>query len=413
MIAVWMLFAIVLGLLLGIAAAALEPLLVARHRPRRVAWLGAMLLAILWPAAAVLAGRTMAPTRLGPILVSPVGDPFARASGYVAGPFAARVDVLLLAAWAATTLLLLIRLAAARRRLDRERGRWAATSLDGVPVRLSDDVGPAVVGLRSTEIVLPSWALALDEPLRALVLQHEEEHRAARDPHLTLFAALAVALLPWNVALWWHARRLRLAVEMDCDARVLRVQPHPERYGLLLLAIAQRKSAATPPLVPALSEPASDLERRIAVMRMTTPVRSRLALCSVAAIAALALACSLKAPSENPEGVFREFQLTKQAMPLPDNQGPRYPDALREAKVEGEVVVQFVVDATGRVDMSTVRVLRSTDPQFTAAMRESLASWRFTPAEVNGRPVKQLLEIPFQFKLGPPPPPPGASLPPR
>jgi TonB family protein len=411
MIAAWMLFAATLGLLLGVIATALEPLLAAARRPRRSAWVAAMLLAILWPAVAALVGRTMTPLRLTPVAVSSVADPFARASAYVTGPLSARIDALLLVAWAATTLLLLVRLAAARRRLQRERGRWPTTLVDGVPVRLSDDVGPAVVGLRSMEIVLPSWTLALDEPLRALVVRHEEEHRATRDPHLILFAALAVALVPWNVALWWHARRLRLAVEMDCDTRVLRVHPRAERYGLLLLAIAQRKGAATPPLVPALSEPASDLERRIAVMSTTTPARARLALGAVVAAAALAVACSLKAPSENAEQAFHEFQLTKQATPLPENQPPRYPDALREAKVEGEVVVRFVVDANGSVDMSTVKVLRSTDPQFTAAMRESLATWRFTPAEANGRRVKQQLEIPFQFTRGPPPPPPAA--PPR
>jgi protein TonB len=99
--------------------------------------------------------------------------------------------------------------------------------------------------------------------------------------------------------------------------------------------------------------------------------------------------------------------MTKQATPLPENQGPRYPDALREAKIEGEVLVRFVVDETGRVDTSAVRILRSTHPEFTAATREMLARWRFSPAEVNGRPVKQQLEMPFQFSLGPPPPPPS------
>jgi TonB family protein len=411
MIALWMLFAVTLGLLLGAAAAALEPLLAAARRPRRTAWLGAMLLAILWPAVAALAARTMVPAPLAPVVVSPITDPFARASAYVAGPLPTRIDTLLLGAWAATSMLLLVRLAAARRRLERERGRWTTTLVDGVPVRLSDDVGPAVIGLRSMEIILPSWMLALDQPQRTLVLRHEEEHRAARDPHVVFFAALAVALMPWNVALWWYARRLRLAVEMDCDARVLRAHPRAERYGLLLLAIAQRKSAATPQLSSALSEPVSDLERRIAAMGTPTPARSRLAVCSLAAVAALAVACSLRAPRENAEPTFREFQLTKQATPLPDNQGPRYPDALREARVEGVVLVQFVVETTGRVDTSTMKVLRSTDPQFTAATREMLARWRFSPAEVNGRPVRQQLEIPFQFSLGPPPPPPAS--PPR
>ena len=75
------------------------------------------------------------------------------------------------------------------------------------------------------------------------------------------------------------------------------------------------------------------------------------------------------------------------------------PDALRRAGVEGEVLARFVIDTTGQVDMSTVKILRSSDPQFTTAVQWSLATWQFSPAEVDGRPVKQLLEMPFQFRL--------------
>ena len=32
---------------------------------------------------------------------------------------------------------------------------------------------------------------------------------------------MAVVLMPWNLPLWWQWRRLRFAIEVDCDARVL------------------------------------------------------------------------------------------------------------------------------------------------------------------------------------------------
>src|SRR3954468_627315 len=109
--------------------------------------------------------------------------------------------------------------------------------------------------------------MTLDAPHLALVLRHEEEHRAARDPYLLFASAIAVALMPWNLALWLQAKRLRLAIEMDCDARVLRAHPSPERYGLLMLTIAQRRSIAPLMFAPMLSEPATNLERRILAMR--------------------------------------------------------------------------------------------------------------------------------------------------
>ena len=123
---------------------------------------------------------------------------------------------------------------------------------------------PAVDGRRAAE-----WILSLDESLRAIVLRHEEEHRIARDPYLLFGAAIVVALMPWNVALWFQARRLRLAIEMDCDARVLRAHPSPERYGMLILTIAQRRSVAPAMFAPMLSEPTTNLERRILAMRTT------------------------------------------------------------------------------------------------------------------------------------------------
>jgi len=86
-------------------------------------------------------------------------------------------------------------------------------------------------------------------------------------------------------------------------------------------------------------------------------------------------------------------------MPLPDNPAPRYPDKLRLAKIEGQVVADFVVDTTGRVEITTFKVLKSTDPLFTEAVRSGLAAMKFSPALVGGRKVKQLIEMPFVFSL--------------
>ena len=50
--------------------------------------------------------------------------------------------------------------------------------------------------------------------------QHEREHQRARDPLLLHAAAVGALVMPWNPAVWWMLSRLKLAVEMDCDARV-------------------------------------------------------------------------------------------------------------------------------------------------------------------------------------------------
>ena len=72
---------------------------------------------------------------------------------------------------------------------------------------------------------------------------------------------------------------------------------------------------------------------------------------------------------------------------------------LRSANVEGEVLAQFVVDTTGRADMGTFKVLKSSHDLFTNSVRAALPQMRFYAAEIGGRKVKQLVQMPFQFTL--------------
>src|SRR5438270_554238 len=74
-------------------------------------------------------------------------------------------------------------------------------------------------------------------------------HRGARhrssgriDSLLLAGGCLAIALVPWCVAVWYMFSRLRLAVELDCDARVLRAGAAPQSYGSLLIDVAEQVS---------------------------------------------------------------------------------------------------------------------------------------------------------------------------
>lgn len=96
---------------------------------------------------------------------------------------------------------------------------------------------------------------------------------------------------------------------------------------------------------------------------------------------------------------FFEFEVEKQVSGIPGTVNLRYPDMLRSANVEGEVLVQFEVDTNGRANMATFRVLKSSHDLFTASVRNALGSMRFYPAEIGGRKVKQLVQQPFNFTL--------------
>jgi protein TonB len=78
---------------------------------------------------------------------------------------------------------------------------------------------------------------------------------------------------------------------------------------------------------------------------------------------------------------------------------PRYPATLRERGIEGSVTLRFVVDTAGRVEPASVVVVASTHDLFAVAARATLPTLRFTPAAAGGRPVRQLVELPFTFEI--------------
>ncbi|MFL5611276.1 MAG: TonB family protein [Gemmatimonadaceae bacterium] len=96
---------------------------------------------------------------------------------------------------------------------------------------------------------------------------------------------------------------------------------------------------------------------------------------------------------------LRADQVEKQVALLPGNPSPKYPDILRGAGVEGQVIAVFVVDAGGRAEADSVRFVRSDNQLFEQAVRTALRQMRFAPAEVGGRKVRQLVQMPFLFTI--------------
>lgn len=96
---------------------------------------------------------------------------------------------------------------------------------------------------------------------------------------------------------------------------------------------------------------------------------------------------------------YFEFQVEKPVVQAPGSSAPRYPDILRQAGVEGEVLAQFVVDTLGKAETGSFKVLKSSHDLFAQAVRSALPAMRFIPAEVGGRKVKQLVQQPFAFAI--------------
>jgi protein TonB len=77
---------------------------------------------------------------------------------------------------------------------------------------------------------------------------------------------------------------------------------------------------------------------------------------------------------------------------------PEYPARARALEIEGQVVLEVVLDRTGRPepDIRIVRSVALLDAAAVAAVRR----WRFRPArDATGRPVRVVMEVPVRFVL--------------
>jgi protein TonB len=97
-------------------------------------------------------------------------------------------------------------------------------------------------------------------------------------------------------------------------------------------------------------------------------------------------------------GPYMEFQVEKRVEKI-GSEAPEYPSSLKASGVEGQVLVQFVVNESGRYESGTLKILNSSNPAFSAAVKDALPRMRFSAAQIGGRKVQQLVQMPFQFHL--------------
>jgi len=104
------------------------------------------------------------------------------------------------------------------------------------------------------------------------------------------------------------------------------------------------------------------------------------------------------------DSVFTELEVDRMVERYESSAAPIYPPRLAAMGKEGRVQATFVVDTSGTVDMSSVHILESNDPEFTESVRTALGAMRFRPATRGGRAVRQLVEQRFNFRLATSPP---------
>ena len=279
------------------------------------------------------------------------------------------------------------------------------------------------------------------------ILTHEHAHISLRHSWDVLFVELVKLFQWWNPAAWLLCRELKQVHEYEADMAVLNQGVDAKQYQLLLI----RKSVGDQLFSMANNFNYQSLKKRIRMMTMNKSSRwnTLRALAVVPVIALALLAFANPTDEEQPELVVVAYtpasvapsntiqpsqpettpvaveKAVKEKAPEPveqDNkvynsveQMPEFPGGVAEMmkflqmnikypptaaanKIEGRVIVQFIIDATGQV--GDVKVVRSVDEELDAeAVRVVKSMPKFTPGRQDGKAVAVWYTLPISFKL--------------
>lgn len=374
MIAAVMIYALVVALLCTMAGIALERAVGARHLPRRGVWLATLVASVALPCLVIFSApasgtlpdghmefgvaEERAASSRAPITVATPSAEIRRNRGGW-WPALPALDSILRVVWiGSSSAMYLFLLGGALYFRPRARG-WSPRHEGDEHLWIADRTGPAVFGFITPRIVVPRWFFDASLEVRSLVIQHEREHIAGRDPLLLTAGLLLVALAPWNAALWWQLRRLRFAIEVDCDSRVLCAGVDAVTYGRTLLTVGQQQ-VSRPMGAVALGEPVSQLEQRIKLM-VEKNSRHPLAFTGVLVILAASLGASAAA-LDPPNSTMELRKLPPSEVPAQQlNQRlqalvkERYPQFWQQ-QVSGAPVVNVLFKDDGSVDYSNSEI---------------------------------------------------------
>lgn len=314
----WMLYAIMVSLLLSVGAYIAERAArLSRGRTRWI-WITAIAASLALPTI-IASVSVQLPSIMSPAVAEKVVvlreattqalSPVMWVSGSAAEPEGWRdFDALLTQLWRGASIAMLLALIASGAHLAWRKRSWKRDTVAGAQVYVTEGVGPAVVGLLRPRIVVPQWVTMALPRHQAAVMAHEQSHLDAGDPQLFTLALALLVFMPWNLPLWWQLRRLRYAIEVDCDSRVLQGGIDPTHYGETLISVGERQSAYVG-AVAAMSESKSFLEERLRIM-LTKPAKWRRV--GIAALAGISLTLTALAAQVSPPNIRTAETATKQ-----------------------------------------------------------------------------------------------------
>lgn len=99
------------------------------------------------------------------------------------------------------------------------------------------------------------------------------------------------------------------------------------------------------------------------------------------------------------DSVFLVIDVDSAASRYAWSAAPSFPPKMLERKISGFVRAEWIVQSDGSADTSSLRILESTNDEFTKAVRDALPFMRFSPAKIGRRTVSQLVQQEFTFRI--------------
>ena len=249
-----------------------------------------------------------------------------------------------------------------------------------------------------------------DNPREILI--HEQAHIGLRHSLDIVFTSLVTLFQWWNPAAWLLGRELRQVHEYEADEAVLNEHVDVKQYQLLLI----RKSVGDQLFSMANNFNYQSLKKRIRMMTIKKSSQwKRLWALAVVPVIALAM-MAFASPRNNtasvmaPEPSAQDNKVYQSVEVMPEYPGGvmemmkflqmniKYPPMAAMNKIEGRVILQFIVDKTGKV--GDVKVVRSVNEELDAeAVRVVKSMPDFTPGRQDGKPVSVWYTLPISFKL--------------
>jgi TonB family protein len=202
---------------------------------------------------------------------------------------------------------------------------------------------------------------------------------------------LACAVYWFHPLAWYAKRQAAEEAERACDDAVLRQGADGTSYARQLLTVARQTLA--PEAAPSMTG-ASPFERRIASLLDGAVNRSGL---SARFAAAAFLGCLLvTVPLAALQGAAPKEEIRTKPR-LVYKVEPAYTEEARDAKIEGRCVLSLAVDEDGLPQ--DIRVIETLDPGLDANAILAVRQWRFSPASVDGKPVRVSAAVEVLFRL--------------